>query len=63
MQIVTTMQNILCADRLRRLLRGETSATFADLTFWAEEHPPAANEVSRYLTHLTQKPDSAATDR
>ncbi|MGA7147187.1 MAG: hypothetical protein WBX17_01705 [Microbacterium sp.] len=39
----------LSLDRQRRVLRGETSATFADLTFWASHFRLVAVNVARYL--------------
>lgn len=39
----------LSLDRQRRMLRGETSASFADLTFWAGEWVGVAHEVMGYL--------------
>ena len=41
----------LSADRLRRVLRGETSATFADLAFFVSEFPATANQVAAYVAH------------
>lgn len=42
----------LSLDRQRRVLRGETSATFADLAFWADHFPYAAYHVATYLQQL-----------
>lgn len=42
----------LSLDRQRRVLRGETSATFADLTFWADSFPFVAYHVLTYLQQL-----------
>ncbi len=51
------------ADRVRRLLRGETSATFADLAFWSMEFPTVTKEVVRYLEHWTKATDGAREAR
>lgn len=39
----------LSLDRQRRVMRGETSATFADLTFWASHFPVVGLFVAQYL--------------
>lgn len=39
----------MSADRLRRMLRGETAATFADFTFWVEKNPQIASSVKGLL--------------
>jgi len=51
------------ADRVRRLLRGETSATFADLAFWATEFPVVTKEVMRYLEHWTKATNETRESR
>ena len=50
----------MSADRVRRMLRGETSATFADLALWVTEFPDVAKEVIRYVEHWTKAPSGAA---
>ncbi|MCU4673737.1 hypothetical protein ACFQRL_14175 [Microbacterium fluvii] len=52
----------LSLDRQRRVLRGETSATFADLTFWAAHFPYVAYYVDDYLRQLFL-PTTAAAPR
>jgi len=49
----------LSADRVRRMLRGETSATFADLAFWSSEFPAVAKEIAKYVDHWTKPTEPA----
>lgn len=39
----------LSPDRQRRMLRGETGAQLADLSFWAAVFPTVAEAVARYV--------------
>ncbi|MFD4957749.1 hypothetical protein [Microbacterium sp. NPDC058389] len=39
----------LSKDRQRRMLRGESSATYADLAFWAGHFPRIAAQLAAYL--------------
>jgi hypothetical protein len=41
----------MTADRQRRIMRGETAATFGDFAFWVAEFPKAAVEISKYFEH------------
>lgn len=54
----------LSVDRQRRVLRGETTATYTDLAFWAGHFPFIARQMSAYLASWAdadspQKPDVA----
>lgn len=53
----------LSLDRQRRVLRGETTATFADLTFWASHFPLVAVYVAQYLEQSFSPKLSARTPR
>lgn len=39
----------LSPDRMRRMLRGETGAQFADLAFWSTVFPKVAVAVAKYI--------------
>lgn len=53
----------LSLDRQRRVLRGETTATFADLTFWASHLPLVGLYVAQYLEQAFSPKSSAKTPR
>lgn len=52
----------LSLDRQRRVLRGETSATFADFTFWANHFQFVAFDVTRYQQRLFLPASAAASE-
>lgn len=51
----------LSVDRQRRVLRGHTTATFADLTFWASHFPLVGLHVAQYLEQSFSPKSSAKT--
>lgn len=53
----------LSLDRQRRVLRGETTATFADLTFWASHFPLVGLYVAQYLEQSFTPKSRAKTTR
>lgn len=44
----------LSPDRQLRLLRGETTATYADLMFWAGEFPRVADAMGKFISAMAQ---------
>lgn len=46
----------LSPDRQRRVLRGETSATYADLAFWSGHFPTIAPKLAAYIESWATPP-------